>query len=191
MPAIRLSFQRPASPIVNGTPGVSKAALCRKASGGADIFASGDAFTTPTIRHNGATIWPLGALTVATLDWRRPPPLPFIFSLGSKMNKARIAAASLPAGLPLRLLLAAAAILLALLSLPQAGHAQGIVRGAQEGSYEGNRIAGPVGGAVGGVVGAGVGGAVGAVEGVFGIPHRGHRRCRGYYDGYHRFHCYR
>jgi hypothetical protein len=36
-----------------------------------------------------------------------------------------------------------------------------------------------------------VGGAVGAVEGVLGIPHRGHRRCRGYYDGYNRFHCYR
>lgn len=104
------------------------------------------------------------------------------------MNKARVTAAALPAGLPVRLLLAAAAILLALSALPQAGHAQGIVRGAQEGSYEGNRIAGPVGGAVGGVVGAGVGG---AVEGVFGIPHHRHYRCRGYYDGYHRFHCYR
>lgn len=107
------------------------------------------------------------------------------------MNKARVTAAALPAGLPVRLLLAAAAVLLALSALPQAGHAQGIVRGAQEGSYEGNRIAGPVGGAVGGVVGAGVGGAVGAVEGVFGIPHHRHYRCRGYYDGYHRFHCYR
>ncbi|MBW8855121.1 MAG: hypothetical protein JF604_12540, partial [Bradyrhizobium sp.] len=91
------------------------------------------------------------------------------------MNKARISAVSLPAGLPVRLLFAAAAMALALLSLPHAGHAQGIVRGAQEGSYEGNRIAGPVGGVVGGAVGAGVGGAVGAVEGVFGIPHRGHR----------------
>lgn len=107
------------------------------------------------------------------------------------MNKARIVAAQLPAGLPVRLLFAAAAILLALLSLPQPGHAQGIVRGAQEGSYEGNRIAGPVGGVVGGAVGAGVGGAVGAVEGVFGIPHHGHRRCRGYYDSYHHFRCYR
>ena len=105
------------------------------------------------------------------------------------MNKARIAAAQLPAGLPVRLLFAAAAILLALLSLPQPGHAQGIVRGAQEGSYEGNRIAGPVGGAVGGVVGAGVG----AVEGVFGIPHRTYRhhyRCRGYYDSYGYYHCF-
>ncbi|TYO61637.1 hypothetical protein FXV83_37115 [Bradyrhizobium hipponense] len=108
------------------------------------------------------------------------------------MNKPRIAAAQLPADLPVRLLFAAAAIVLALLSLPQSGHAQGIVRGAQEGSYEGNRIAGPVGGVVGGAVGAGVGGAVGAVEGVFGIPHhRYYRRCRAYYDGYHRFHCYR
>lgn len=104
------------------------------------------------------------------------------------MKKARLAAAPLPASLPIRLLFAAAAILLALLALPQASHAQGIVRGAQEGSYEGNRIGGPVGG----VVGAGVGGAVGAVEGVLGIPHRHYRhRCRGYYDRHHRFHCYR
>ncbi|RTM14726.1 MAG: hypothetical protein EKK33_04660 [Bradyrhizobiaceae bacterium] len=108
------------------------------------------------------------------------------------MNKARIAAAQSPAGVPARLLFAAAALLLAMMALPQASHAQGIVRGAQEGSYEGNRIAGPVGGVVGGAVGAGVGGAVGAVEGVLGIPHRHYRhRCRGYYDGYHRFHCYR
>jgi hypothetical protein len=109
-----------------------------------------------------------------------------------KMNKALIVAAVKPAGLPFRLLLTAATVLLALAAMPRPGHAQGIVRGAQEGAYEGNRIAGPVGGAVGGVVGAGVGGAVGAVEGVLGIPHRGYRhRCRGYYDGYHRFHCYR
>ncbi|WP_354223855.1 hypothetical protein [Bradyrhizobium sp. F1.4.3] len=107
------------------------------------------------------------------------------------MNKVRVTAASLPASLPGRLLLAGAAIALLLPCLPHPGHAQGIVRGAQEGSYEGNRIAGPVGGAVGGVVGAGVGGAVGAVEGVFGIPYHGHRRCRGYYDGYHHFRCYR
>ena len=108
------------------------------------------------------------------------------------MNKARVAAAPLPASSPVRLLFAAAALLLALPALPHVSHAQGIVRGAQEGSYEGNRIAGPVGGAVGGVVGAGVGGAVGAVEGALGIPHRHYRhRCHGYYDGYHRFHCYR
>lgn len=103
------------------------------------------------------------------------------------MTKARAAALPVPARLPF----AAAALVLALTALPHAGKAQGIVRGAQDGAYEGNRIAGPVGGAVGGVVGAGVGGAVGAVEGVLGIPHRGHRRCRGYYDARHRFHCYR
>ena len=107
------------------------------------------------------------------------------------MNKARVAAAHSPAGLSGRLLLASAAIALTLSCLPHPGHAQGIVRGAQDGAYEGNRIAGPVGGAVGGVVGAGVGGAVGAVDGILGIPYHGHRRCRGYYDGYNRFHCYR
>jgi len=48
-----------------------------------------------------------------------------------------------------------------------------------------------VGGVVGGAVGAGVGGAMGAVRGVFGIPNGGYRRCRGYYDRYDRFHCYR
>jgi hypothetical protein len=106
--------------------------------------------------------------------------------------KARTAA--LPAVIPVRLYLATAAIVLALLAIPHLGHAQGIVRGAQEGAYEGNRVAGPVGGVVGGAVGAGVGGAMGAVKGVFGIPDRGWRRghrCRGYYDGYRRFHCIR
>ncbi len=82
---------------------------------------------------------------------------------------------------------------LALLSLPNPGHGQGIVRGAQEGSYEGNRVAGPVGGVVGGAVGAGVGGAVGAVEGVFGVPHHywHHHHCRGFYDRGGYYHCYR
>src|SRR5262249_16136836 len=155
--------------IVNVMPDVSKAALCRAGSGNADIFASGCAFTTPTIRHKGATNWPFRALIVATPSGGARRHLPRVFPLGLKMNKARIAAAPPAAGLSVRLLFAVAAILLALLALPHAGHAQGIVRGAQEGSYEGNRIAGPVGGAVGGVVGAGVGGAVGAVEGVLGI----------------------
>src|ERR1700716_2198805 len=105
-----------------------------------------------------------------------------------KRIKTRSAASS--AGLPVRLYLAVAAIVLALLAIPHIGHAQGIVRGAQEGSYEGNRVAGPIGGVVGGAVGAGVGGAVGAVRGVFGITDRGYR-CRGYYDRHDRFHCYR
>jgi hypothetical protein len=87
--------------------------------------------------------------------------------------------------------LALIALAFAWLALPQLVHAQGIVRGAQEGAYEGNRAAGPVGGVVGGAVGAGVGGAVGAVEGVFGVPHRSWRHCRGYRDRYGHFHCYR
>jgi hypothetical protein len=110
------------------------------------------------------------------------------------MNKIRVKAAALPVGLPARFWLAMAAIVLALLALPHTGNAQGIVRGAQEGSYEGNRVAGPVGGVVGGAVGAGVGGAMGAVKGVFGIPDRGYRRgyrCRGYYNRYGHFRCYR
>ena len=106
------------------------------------------------------------------------------------MKKIRVKTAVLPVGLSAGLWLALAAIVLALLALPHAGHAQGIVRGAQEGSYEGNRVAGPVGGVVGGAVGAGVGGAMGAVKGVFGIPNGGYR-CRGYYNRYGHFRCYR
>jgi hypothetical protein len=110
------------------------------------------------------------------------------------MKKTKVKTAALPAGSPVRLYLGAAAVVLALIAAPHLGHAQGIVRGAREGSYEGNRVAGPVGGVVGGAVGAGVGGAMGAVKGVFGIPDRGWRRgyrCRGYYDRYDHFHCYR
>src|SRR5258707_14690828 len=110
------------------------------------------------------------------------------------MKTSNVKTAVLRDGFPVRLAFAAAAILLALLAIPHAGNAQGIVRGAREGSYEGNRIAGPVGGVVGGAVGAGVGGAMGAVNGVLGIPnrgwHRGHR-CRGYYNRYGHFRCYR
>jgi hypothetical protein len=106
------------------------------------------------------------------------------------MNKTKIKTTALAAGLPVRPMLAAAVITLALLAMPLAGHAQGIVRGAQEGSYEGNRIAGPVGGVVGGAVGAGVGGAMGAVRGVFGISDHGYR-CRGYYNRHGHFRCYR
>ena len=100
----------------------------------------------------------------------------------------KIRTAALQTGLPVKACFAAAALVLALLAIPQFGHAQGIVRGAQQGAHEGNRVAGVVGGAVG------VGGAMGAVKGVFGIPDRGYRRgyrCRGYYDRYDHFHCYR
>jgi hypothetical protein len=103
--------------------------------------------------------------------------------------KARIRTSTLPTGVPLKLRLAAAAMTLALLAIPHIGHAQGLVRGAEQGSREGNRVAGPVGGVVGGAVGAGVGGAMGAVRGVFGMDHG--YRCRGFYDRYDRFHCYR
>jgi hypothetical protein len=107
---------------------------------------------------------------------------------GIQMNK--IKAAAMPEGLPVKLL-AAAALAFALLAIPRPGHAQGIVRGAREGAAEGNRVAGPVGGVVGGAVGAGVGGAVGAIHGVLGIPYGHHYRCRGYYDRFDRFHCFR
>src|SRR5260370_16612689 len=74
---------------------------------------------------------------------------------GIQMMKMKVKTAALPAGLPVKLFLAAAAIVLALLAIPHIGHAQGIVRGAQEGSYEGNRVAGPIGGLVGGAALAG------------------------------------
>jgi hypothetical protein len=100
---------------------------------------------------------------------------------------------TLPSGTSLKTKLALLAGVLALLAIPHLAHAQGIVGGAQEGAREGGRAAGPVGAVVGGAVGAGVGGAVGAVDGVLGIPNRGYRhyRCRGFYDRYDRFHCYR
>jgi hypothetical protein len=109
------------------------------------------------------------------------------------MNKTEgKTAAVVPAGPSTRLLFGVAALALALLAIPHAGHAQGIVRGAQDGAYEGNRAAGPVGGVVGGAIGAGVGGAVGAVDGILGIPDRGYRhRSRGYHDSHGRFRCYR
>jgi hypothetical protein len=104
----------------------------------------------------------------------------------------KIRALTLPTYSPSKSLMAAAAIALALLAIPHAGRAQGIVGGAEEGSREGGRAAGPVGAVVGGAVGAGVGGALGAVDGVLGIrPHRWHHGCRGFYDSYNRFHCYR
>ena len=64
------------------------------------------------------------------------------------------------------------ASVLAILSMPLAAQAQGVVRGAQEGASQGNRAAGPVGGVVGGAVGGVVGGVEGGVKGVLGIPQR-------------------
>lgn len=103
------------------------------------------------------------------------------------MNMNRIPTG--PVGSMAKLCLACTALALAVLVSPQIGHAQGIVRGAQQGAYEGDRVAGPIGGLVGGVVGAGAGGVVGAVDGALGMPDR--RSCRGFYDRYDHFHCYR
>ena len=104
----------------------------------------------------------------------------------------KIRALTLPIHYPSKSLVAAAAMAFAVLAIPHLGHAQGIVGGAEQGSREGGRAAGPVGAVVGGAIGAGVGGAVGAVDGVLGIrPHRWHHGCRGFYDSYNRFHCYR
>lgn len=105
--------------------------------------------------------------------------------------KMKIRTSTLPIYSTFKVQLAAATFVLALLAMPHLGHAQGIVGGAQEGAREGGRAAGPVGAVVGGAVGAGVGGAVGAVDGALGIPHRHWRGCRGFYDRYNRFHCYR
>jgi hypothetical protein len=117
--------------------------------------------------------------------WQRPRYMPApLWRRGIPM---KIKTSTLPAGTCVKVYLAVAATALALLAIPHAAHPQGIVRGAQQGAAEGNRV----GGVVGGAVGAGVGGAMGAVKGVFGIPNGGYRRCRGYYDRYDRFHCYR
>ncbi len=93
---------------------------------------------------------------------------------------------------PLARWLAATALAFGLIAIPHLVHAQGVVggmeRGAAQGSYDGGRVAGPVGSAVGGAVGAGVGGAVGAVDGILGIPGP---RCRGYYNRYGHWRCYR
>jgi len=67
---------------------------------------------------------------------------------------------------------------LALMVLPFAAQAQGVVRGANEGAYEGNRAAGPIGEVVGGVLGGAIGGANGGVDGVLGIRHHHHRYYR-------------
>jgi hypothetical protein len=107
-------------------------------------------------------------------------------------NVKAIKVAAYPADMRPARWLAGAALALALVAAPHLAHAQGVVggmeRGAAQGSYDGSRVAGPVGGAVGGAVGAGVGGAVGAVDGILGIPGP---RCRGYYNRYGHWRCYR
>jgi len=65
---------------------------------------------------------------------------------------------------------------LAILAMPVAANAQGVVGGAQQGASkgarEGSKAAGPVGGAVGGAVGSVVGGVTGGVKGVLGVPEK-------------------
>jgi hypothetical protein len=56
-------------------------------------------------------------------------------------------------------------VLAAMLAVPVAAQAQGLVHGAERGASEGDRAAGPVGGIVGGAVGAATG-TVGAILGV-------------------------
>jgi hypothetical protein len=183
MPGIRFWFQRAVKAIVNMRQGANKAAtgFCRASR--ASFCARG----SPRLEF----VTPAHPFSRIRVSHSRPAGAIAAENQGSQMNKIKVKAAALPAGLPIKFLAAAAAALaFALLAIPRVGHAQGIVRGAQEGAYEGNRVAGPVGGVVGGAVGAGVGGAMGAIHGVFGIPYGHHYRCRGYYrHGY--FHCYR
>jgi hypothetical protein len=141
---------------------------------------------------------PDGCSRVIDLHIQRPAFCQGVLSGGTSMNTTKIKTLAIRADrTPVKALLAAAALALAMLAIPTVGHSQGIVRGAEEGAYRGNRAAGPVGGVVGGAIGAGVGGAVGAVNGVLGIPNHGPRyryhrrhRCNGYYR-HGRFHCYR
>ncbi len=62
----------------------------------------------------------------------------------------------------------AIAVVTALLALPVAAQAQGLVGGAERGADRGERAAGPIGGIVGGAIGA----ATGTVGGVLGIDER-------------------
>jgi hypothetical protein len=56
-------------------------------------------------------------------------------------------------------------MLLALMTMPMAAHAQGTVRGMERGAAQGERDAGPVGAVVGGTIGA-VAGTIGGILGV-------------------------
>jgi hypothetical protein len=181
MPGIRLRFQRRVEGIVNLRQGANKAP--------AGVIGPATGFSVRsrwTVRPEFVTVvQPFSRIGVGDFH-----PGSAIAADNQEIQMNKIKAAAMPEGLPVKLL-AAAALAFALLAIPRPGHAQGIVRGAREGAAEGNRVAGPVGGVVGGAVGAGVGGAVGAIHGVLGIPYGHHYRCRGYYDRYNRFHCFR
>ena len=70
-------------------------------------------------------------------------------------------------------------VMAALLSMPVASHAQGLVGGAERGADVGGAAAGPVGAVVGGAVGA----ATGTVGGILGVEDR--PRFRTYVEGEH------
>jgi len=57
------------------------------------------------------------------------------------------------------------AVVVMLLTIPQAADAQGLVKGVQQGAEAGNKAAGPVGGVLGGAIG----GVVGVFTGVLGV----------------------
>jgi hypothetical protein len=174
------------SGIVNGQAGANKAAAGRS---GAPRY-----FSLMPPDHRVANPPQLRNFSVTSTLQIPAAPVDCCRLQGIQMKTIKVKTARLPAGLPVKFYFAAAAIALALLAIPRFGHAQGIIGGAEEGAHEGNRAAGPVGAVVGGVVGAGVGGAVGAVDGVLGIPnhrYRHHYHCRGFYDRYGRFRCYR
>jgi len=59
-------------------------------------------------------------------------------------------------------------MLLALLTVPMAAHAQGTVRGMERGAAQGERDAGPVGAVVGGTIGA----VTGTIGGILGVEER-------------------
>jgi LTXXQ motif family protein len=65
--------------------------------------------------------------------------------------------------------LALGAVIVTLLGIPQAAHAQGLVKGVQQGAEAGNKAAGPVGGVLGGAIG----GVVGVFTGVLGVGEKG------------------
>src|ERR1700722_20300027 len=124
----------------------------------------------------------LGASALQVPAWRDVAVRPEELIKMNRMNttKTKTIAATPTTGLRIKLPLAVAALVLALIAIPHPGHAQGVVGGmqggAQQGVRQGGRAAGPVGAVVGGAVGAGVGGAVGAVNGVLGIGGYRHHR---------------
>ena len=72
----------------------------------------------------------------------------------------------------------------ALLAVPVAVHAQGIIGGMRRGAAEGNAVAGPLGA----IAGTAVGGAIGGVNGALGINPRYHRHWKHSHRSVYRHH---